>query len=350
MNYVVNNEYSKLKSVIVGNELNPCYYLYENHTDTFELEKFFHFFKRKFDLQSYNKYLREKQAERKEDLLNLKNVLQQHNIRVVHLGSSGQNVNNCLGSNVRDLIFSFRNYLIITNSPLNLRNQEYKAYLDIIPRKILHERKIITLPIQKGRFDFDHHHFTNDFSYFEKHYHKYSPVFEAANLLKLDKDTLIMNVSNLNEYSGYKQLQTVLDDIEIIPVFIDYGHIDGALNVLNNKTALICCDSSYISKDDFIKLLPVRIQKMDLIYVDKYPPTYRKNAKYQFVASIGGMFVNNLSISDTTVVLNKDSIHVKDELRKRGFTIIDISFRHSSAFGGGLHCTTLDLEREESAY
>jgi len=59
------------------------------------------------------------------------------------------------------------------------------------------------------------------------------------------------------------------------------------------------------------------------------------------------MDINVLSISENHVLVNTKSIGVQDVLEKNGFSISTVDLKHSEVFAGGIHCSTLDLERED---
>ena len=72
--------------------------------------------------------------------------------------------------------------------------------------------------------------------------------------------------------------------------------------------------------------------------------------------SILDRIIQNFKKLEVEIVLNANSnedqflktgLHlIKDELEKYNVESIPVQFRHSTIFGGGLHCSTLDLERE----
>ena len=59
------------------------------------------------------------------------------------------------------------------------------------------------------------------------------------------------------------------------------------------------------------------------------------------------MDINILSINPNTVVSNQKAHNVNEALSKNGFNIIETSLNHCEMFGGGVHCSTLDLDRED---
>lgn len=336
------NEYSKLKHVVVGrefiNDIDEIYYK--------EFEDFYNL--KNFNFKEYLEKVKKNINERNEDIDNLAKILEERGIRVTRPSDPCNNflTDYFIGSNIRDIMFTIGDYIIITNSPMTMRSFEYSAYVSLLNSEI-HNKKIIQIPvldrslikIDSEQYDYNIYD-PEDFSDCSEYY----PVFEAANIIK-HNNKLIMNVSNKNEYSGYLYLKRLLP-YEIYPVFIDKNHIDGALNILNDKVALACFDSNKISFKRFKEKLPNFIQEMDIIQLDKNPQGH-DDAKNRVIASMGGMFINVLSLDKNTVITNKYALHINNELESRGFEVIKIQYRHPRLFGGGIHCTTLDIERED---
>jgi glycine amidinotransferase len=65
------------------------------------------------------------------------------------------------------------------------------------------------------------------------------------------------------------------------------------------------------------------------------------------LASSRGMDINVLSIDENTVLVNKRAIGVKDILDKNNFNIIEVELDYGEIFAGGIHCSTLDLVRDD---
>lgn len=66
------------------------------------------------------------------------------------------------------------------------------------------------------------------------------------------------------------------------------------------------------------------------------------------LASSRGMDVNILSVDEKTVLVNKLATGVARALEARGFEVVQVELDACELFGGGIHCSTLDLEREDS--
>ncbi|MDQ3046552.1 MAG: arginine deiminase family protein [Bacteroidota bacterium] len=68
---------------------------------------------------------------------------------------------------------------------------------------------------------------------------------------------------------------------------------------------------------------------------------YKVN-EWQFVS----MFTNVLSISNDTVIIEREFIELKYWLLERGFKVIEVNFRQTSRLSGLLRCATLPLIRK----
>ena len=65
------------------------------------------------------------------------------------------------------------------------------------------------------------------------------------------------------------------------------------------------------------------------------------------LASFNGMGVNVLSIDENRVCIREEDVSIKKRLEKEGFETIPVKLRHCELMGGALHCTTLDVNRDE---
>ena len=168
--------------------------------------------------------------------------------------------------------------------------------------------------------------------------------FDAANCLKFGKD-ILMNVGNKNHELGMMWLQRHLgDEFRVHPVRLCDYHIDGKLMPLKPGTLLV---SSWLKKNT--NLLPKPLQKWKMI---EAPEDETKNFIYPNdhiqLASFSGMAINVLSIDEKTICVRAEDKKLHSVLEKEGFELIKIQLRHCELFGGGLHCSTLDVNRDES--
>jgi glycine amidinotransferase len=125
------------------------------------------------------------------------------------------------------------------------------------------------------------------------------------------------------------------------------NHIDGAFNILREGVFLV--NPKYKNLKD---KMPKKFKDWKYLYPKenpnerKYPKEKATDIQLQ-LASERGMDINVLSIDSNTVVLSEDALGTIEVLEENGFRVIAIPFRHSEIFAGGIHCSTLDLWREE---
>lgn len=164
------------------------------------------------------------------------------------------------------------------------------------------------------------------------------PRFDAANVLKFD-DKLLYLVSGTGNEAGAEWLQQqVGTDFEVI-VWKDvyaFAHIDSTIASLNENTILL--NASRVSYNS----LPLFLRQHRKIWVNDVVP--RDFHQFPFASKWIGL--NILSTDPKTVIVDKIQTRLIERLRELGFRVIELELRHSRTLGGGFHCATLDLERE----
>lgn len=353
---MIKNEYSKLKSVIVGNELDSEL---RNFDETFKL-----FYKKNIKDYYYCDFCdytinKEIIYERNEDLNNLAKLLESYNVKVYR--PNKVQIKNfktpffssflSASSNVRDTALVYKDYIIETPMSIKSRFFENDNLYDIFKEFMLNKNiKWIKGPnprLENKNLDTLDYDEIRDFSILEK---DYDILIDAAQYIKMNDD-LICSISSKNHYLGSKWMENILKDqckIHYITGLID-NHIDGTLLPINENTFLY---NSYELKKDIRDCLPQKFKNYNFIDVNtdnvrNINKIYEKyNTKFIQLASIRGMDMNVLNIDENTIIVNEDSINVIEQLNKLKFNVIPIKFRHSELFAGGIHCSTLDLERE----
>jgi len=67
-----------------------------------------------------------------------------------------------------------------------------------------------------------------------------------------------------------------------------------------------------------------------------------------FCQSSKWLSMNILSISEDTVIVEENEKDLHELLRELGFNVIKIPYRYVFEFGGSIHCSTWDIEREDT--
>jgi glycine amidinotransferase len=351
-------EYNTLKRVIVG---------VENYENTKLVDTTIkHFFKD--NLKDYYKdenflsYNISSQCieERKHDLNNLAKVLEEHDVSVVRptectrLKSIKTPYFNSVfhsNSNVRDLTLTLKDRIVTSQTTVRSRYFENILLNDILHNEIFNHDKLVLSPplasLSDDKIDWSDwkDYVLTETKQFDPNY---EILFDAANCIKVTSHDIIMNIGNRNHYNGYVWLQKVLPEIKIHPVFLCDNHIDGTLLPIREGTFLVnTCFLPYNIKHylpscfhswEFIE---VNEKKLDPKIYDQSIMTAPQLATYE------GIDINVLSLSPEKIIVQDTAVHVMDKLEKHGFTVIPIQFRHGTLFGGGIHCSTLDLERDD---
>ncbi|MFH2009437.1 MAG: glycine amidinotransferase [bacterium] len=168
--------------------------------------------------------------------------------------------------------------------------------------------------------------------------------FDAANCLKFGRD-LLMNVGNKNHELGALWLQRHLGDrFRVHPVRVTDYHIDGTLIPLRPGVLLV--NPTLRRRAHW---LPEPLRRWKQIEVEDEPrKRFDYPADHVQLASFTGMGLNVLSVDERRVCVRDEDHGVRRALEAEGFEVIPVRFRHCELFGGGLHCCTLDVRRDEA--
>ena len=330
------NEYSKLKSVIVGRPDNACWPIGDM------------FFDKMMTLSSYptrpipgpidEKVIKEAQ----EDLWKFIDILRENDVQVyrpdiMDLGKQIVGYNHTTTGmhnySARDLLLAVGNQVIECPTPYISRQHEHISYQQIKQEAVKDGMKWISapvppieekeIPIIKGKIQLTERY----------------PIFDAANVMKFD-DKLLYLVSSTANYAGAKWLQQVVGtEFEVITwdKVYAFAHIDSTISALDKNTIMINVDR--VSGDN----LPKFLKSFRKVWVhDCYEKSF---SHFPYASKWIGM--NTLSLDPETVFIDPDQRVLIDQVKSFGFNVIDqVSLRHARTLGGGFHCVTCDLERE----
>lgn len=171
------------------------------------------------------------------------------------------------------------------------------------------------------------------------------PFFDAANILKMGQNQLLYLVSSSGNMLGYDLLQkTVGSDYKILPIrgIYNANHVDTTFCFLNNKTVLYngnrldynTCES-LLKPYGFSKFIPCTARNL---YDNGYKYTNR-GTKW--------LGMNILMINPELVMIDENQKELSDLLKDEcGIHSLGVKLPLARDFGGGCHCVTLDLLRE----
>lgn len=378
---MVNNEFGKLKSCVVGTEFN---FSKRNIDFTFK-----NMYRTNLGIDSlydsnFTYYEIDQQiiSERREDLDNLEKVLIEHGVDVIrpkeHIQPRIFNYLNkkdfmhSAASNVRDIVFTYKDLVIETRNSVINRIHENQLYFDKVKIKFPDNKYIDLTKESFSRLDFD---------LFKKYKGKivkkgldledwsttkdrlkqdmynmsnnYTTYIDAANMIKINDD-IICNIGSINQYLGYMQLKQLFEkyypEVTLHEMYIADSHIDGTLIPL--KEGVFLANEIFLHSNKIKEELPSKFKNWEIIYaqdrhLDEKVYWDLASRSPMALASSRGMDINVLSLDRDKILIQDDANRTIDLLGKHGFTPIPIKFRHGEIFAGGIHCSTLDLDREE---
>jgi len=297
------NEYSHLKSIIVGSSQN---FSWPKNDSTFTQSIMSSTFQNTLSFDPLPDYIIK---ETEEDLDRLEEILKKNKIEVHRPVVDKSHW--CYSA--RDILLTVGNKIIQCPTPYSSRANEAELY----PYLSSAECKWIQAPRPQ----------TND-----------DPMFDAANICKFD-DKLLYLISNTGNRAGAEWLQQqVGTEFEVI-IWEDvyaFAHIDSTIASLNKDTILL--NASRVSYSS----LPLFLRQHRKIWINDIV----SRDFYQFPFASKWIGLNILSIDPETVIVDSIQKKLIERLKDVGFRVIELELRHSRTLGGGFHCVTLDLERE----
>lgn len=251
--------------------------------------------------------------------------------------------------NIRDQTLILGHEIIETPPLWNRRYFENELLKDIFYAHFRSGANWTTAPKSRMREqDYDFNFISNKtpreiFQTYDGKMSHHDIMFDAAQCMRFGRD-IVMNISNANHWAGYQWLQRhVGERFEIHPVNLTDHHIDGMFVPLREGLLLINCQGM----KEKIRLLPEWLQKWDYIQVT----SLHASESSEFHMASANIKVNVLPLSPKKTMIFEenpgDSQELSESLVKSGIEPVIVRLRHSRIFGGGLHCVTLDTERDD---
>ncbi len=166
------------------------------------------------------------------------------------------------------------------------------------------------------------------------------PIFDAANCLRLNKDILYLK-SCTGNCRGADWLQRFLGNdykVHVLDDIYAYSHIDSTIAPINE--GLVVLNRSRIRLENMPEIFAR--QKWDIIWFDDPVPI--PFFQYPYASPWIGM--NLLMLDPKTAIVDKHQTHLIKDLERKKIEVWALELRHARTLGGGFHCVTLDLHRE----
>jgi len=301
------NEYSTLKSVIVGS---AKYATWPSNDPAFTESIATSTFDGEIILGPLPNNIVE---EAEQDLDRFAEVLEKEQVKVYRPVIDQPNW--CYSA--RDILLSVGNFIIECPTKYISRRNEAKFYQHVKQEALKDGCKWIKAPTPVKEHD---------------------PMFDAANICKFDDKLLYLMSSTGNEAGAEWLQQQVGTEFEVI-VWKDvyaFAHIDSTIASLNKNTILL--NASRVSYNN----LPLFLRQHRKIWINDI--VARDFHQFPFASKWIGL--NILSINPETVIVDRMQFKLIERLKDTGFRVIELELRQARTLGGGFHCVTLDLERE----
>lgn len=251
-------------------------------------------------------------------------------------------------SNVRDITIVYGNKLIETPTYVRNRYFENMALYGVFSKVFDNGNggqwiKAPNTKLTELTIDLEDWRKPRDYSKVDN---RYEMAIDGAQFLRIGRD-VIVNVTTYNHWLGFQWIKSFYPDSRFHMISIADNHIDGAITCL--KPGVFLVDPKYRKIKD---MLPEKFMSWKFLFPNE--EDLRKNIDVTGLtdidirlASSRGMDINVLSIDENTVVVYDKAVCVMDLLRRNGFDVVPVCLDNGEIFAGGIHCSTLDVERED---
>lgn len=162
-------------------------------------------------------------------------------------------------------------------------------------------------------------------------------VMDAANICRLNDDWLFLESRSGNR-AAYEWLVTAFPQKRIhLCDFYAGVHIDSTIVPL--REGVVMLNASRVNENN----LPKCLKTWKKIWIEDCVP----QDFYQYPYASKWIGMNCLSVDSRTVIVDPLQTGIITLLEQNDFTVIPHTLRHSRTLGGGGHCVTLDLWRED---
>jgi len=162
-------------------------------------------------------------------------------------------------------------------------------------------------------------------------------VLDAANVCRLGDSMLFLESPSGNR-KAYDWLCEQFPEVNIELVNFYAGvHIDSTIVPL--REGLVMLNASRVTE----ATVPKCLQSWEKIWVNEVVA----QDFYQYPYASKWIAMNMLVVDPHTVIVDRHQQELISTLEHHKFTVIPLELRHSRTLGGGFHCVTLDLLRQQ---
>lgn len=344
----VDNEYSKINKIVVGNIVDDELVK--------EVDLSFSIFYSRASVDSVDiKYTKKAIEERTEDLNNLQKIMESRGIEVVRPMPLKKSIvfstpywktiaHSC--ECPRDQFLVLGDLILETSHVIRNRYFENDTMKEILYDEFQDGSRWMVMPkpiMLNSSFDKKNFFETYNEAVFHTikdintqdvfKFNRMEMMLDGAMCLKFGKNILV-NVFNRNVELGFQWLERMFPEYNWHKICIDSSdHLDGELTVLREGLILTKHPFSIFKKVPFLK---------DWEYI----PFLDTQAEDNEINLTSETIALNFVVSDKDVFIQDTAKETMKQLDKLGFNVIPVQFRHSRMFGGAIHCSTLELNRD----
>ncbi|MFI7633169.1 serine/threonine protein kinase [Nonomuraea sp. NPDC049400] len=168
------------------------------------------------------------------------------------------------------------------------------------------------------------------------------PLFDAADIVRFGKD-LFVQLSMVTNRSGVDWLRRHFPSHRVHAVTFANAHpvhIDATWVPLRPGLVLHCGERE--AEPELVEYFKMN----DWEIVPAAPPTMTWDGLPRLCFCSPWLSMNILSLGPDTVCVEASEVAQMELLDKLGFEVIPVPFWDVATFGGGLHCSTVDVHRE----
>lgn len=259
----------------------------------------------------------------------------------------------------RDILLCHGNEILEATMSQRARWFEFLAYRPLLERYFKEDPDFIWEAAPKPRLGDDSYvkdywrRYHHEWTYEEKqqrarelrwHLTDKEPLFDAADVFRFGRDLFIQHsaVSNIPgidwfkrhfEPKGFRVHNVAFDG------YPQPWHFD--CTIIPLRPGLLMQNPEWLPvSPEFHELF--RINDWEIVMAA--PPSREKPHPYSFCST--KLAYNVFSLDPNTVCVEAGEIRLMDQLDGLGFDVIPVDFFEVSPFGGGLHCATVDINRE----
>ena len=155
----------------------------------------------------------------------------------------------------------------------------------------------------------------------------------------LHGDFIFVGISDRTNAAGADFLQSFFPNKKVVSFDLVVDQNDPDRNILH-----LDCTFQPIGKDQAIFYRDGFMNEPGLL-MDLFPPERRIDVNLE---EKNLMFPNVFSISPTKVVVERNFLRLKDELRERDFEVLEVDYAETSKLSGLLRCSTMPLKRAQA--